>query len=129
MQILEGSGTLIQVLTPDFEFRDDRGTLLQLVHEGYKQVNVVFTRAGVFRGGHYHKENVEVFYVTSGSFDFTAEKDSLKEKYHFKAGDMFAVMPGVIHGFEYTEDSEVVALYDKGVEHTDGTMDSYPAGE
>lgn len=129
MQILEGQGVLIQVLSPDFQFEDNRGTLIQLVHEGYKQVNVVFTRAGVFRGGHYHRENVETFYVTYGSFDFTAEKGDVREKYHFEAGDMFSVLPGVIHGFDYLENTEVVALYDKGVEHRDGTMDSYPAGE
>jgi len=55
-----------------FTFNDDRGTLVQLVHEGYKQMNVVTSKKGVFRGGHYHKMNREVFYIISGHFKFTA---------------------------------------------------------
>lgn len=116
---------LIQILQPDFTFKDERGCLTQLVHEGQRQVNVVTTRGGVFRGGHYHKENVETFYVVYGRFRFTAERDGRREEQEFVTGDMFQVDPYVLHGFEYLEDSLVVALYDKGVEHADGTIDSY----
>lgn len=116
---------LIQILQPNFNFKDERGQLTQLVREGYRQVNVVTTKGGVFRGGHYHRENVETFYVVYGRFRFTAERDGVREAYEFSAGDMFSVMPNVMHGFDYLEDTLVVALYDKGVENTDGTMDSY----
>lgn len=118
-------GNLIKILKPDFRFEDERGCLTQLVHQGYRQVNVVTTKGGVFRGGHYHKENVETFYVVYGRFRFTAELDGQREEREFAAGEMFSVEPYVLHGFDYLEDSLVVALYDKGVEHTDGTMDSY----
>ena len=57
---------LYERVRPDFEFSDTRGALVQLVHEGYEQVNVLTTRAGVTRGGHYHKETAEAFFVVDG---------------------------------------------------------------
>ena len=56
---------MITVIKPDFVFEDERGSLVQLVHEGYKQINVVTSKAGVKRGRHYHKLNREGFYVVS----------------------------------------------------------------
>lgn len=122
---MAGQYRLIRILQPDFRFEDERGCLAQLVHEGYRQINVVTTKGGVFRGGHYHKDNAETFYVAYGRFRFTAEKDGVREEREFTSGDMFQVGPYVKHGFDYLEDSLVVALYDKGVEHADGTLDSY----
>ena len=60
---------LIEFLKADFCFDDERGNLVQLVREGWKQVNVIRSEAGVERGGHYHAQNSEAFYVISGSFE------------------------------------------------------------
>ena len=116
---------LIKILKPDFDFEDERGRLTQLVRSGYSQINVVSSAGGVFRGDHYHKENHEAFYVIKGSFRIVLSKDDEKEEYVFKAGDMFEVLPYVVHSFYYLEDSLLVALYDKGVEKEDGTKDIY----
>jgi len=116
---------LIEILEPDFAFEDERGELVQLAREGYRQFNVVFSKGGVIRGNHYHKENNEVFYVMSGSFELSAQKDGASEAYVFKKGDMFKVPPFVMHSFNYLEDTWVAAMYDKGVEHADGTKDIY----
>jgi dTDP-4-dehydrorhamnose 3,5-epimerase-like enzyme len=116
---------LIEYLQPDFTFEDDRGSLNQLAHEGYKQVNVVYSKAGVLRGNHYHKENKEVFYVIRGSFNLTVSKKGIEEKYHFGEGQMFLVPPMVMHSFQYLEDTDLIAMYDQGVEHEDGTKDIY----
>lgn len=116
---------LIEILKPDFEFTDERGELVQICREGYKQFNIVFSKGNVLRGDHYHKENNEVFYVVSGTFEFVASKDGETEKYTFKKGDMFLVPPYVMHSFNYLEDSLIAAMYDLGVEHKDGTKDIY----
>lgn len=116
---------LIELMKPDFVFDDGRGSLRQLVHEGYSQFNIVFSKKGVFRGGHYHKENNELFYVINGSFEFVASKGQVVEKYTFTEGDMFLVPPYVIHSFSYKEDSLLAAMYDIGVENMDGTKDIY----
>ena len=61
---------MIEFIKPDFAFTDDRGYLKQLCHEGWKQVNVSFTKSGVFRGGHYHKLNNEAFYISTEKSKF-----------------------------------------------------------
>lgn len=114
---------LIQLMQPDFIFDDERGSLRQLVHEGYSQFNIVFSKKGVFRGDHYHRENKEIFYVVNGFLELIVSKDGIVENYTFKEGDMFLVPPYVMHSFKYKEDSLLVAMYDLGVEYEDGTKD------
>ena len=46
---------LIKRIKPDFVFDDDRGTIVQLVHDGYKQVNTVFTKKGAADCMHFPK--------------------------------------------------------------------------
>ena len=117
---------LIEILRPDFTFTDGRGTLTQLVHGGFDQVNAVFTRAGAVRGRfHYHKENREVFFILSGRVLVRAEKDGEREEHTFSTGDMFAVPPYVRHDFHYTEDTYLVGMYSGCVEKPDGTKDIY----
>lgn len=35
----------------DFQFMDDRGTLVQLIHDGYKQINVIISKKTHFVAG------------------------------------------------------------------------------
>ncbi|MBQ3007877.1 MAG: cupin domain-containing protein [Clostridia bacterium] len=114
---------MITIIKPDFVFEDERGSLIQLVHEGYKQINVVTSKAGVERGRHYHKLNREGFYVVEGSFTVEARLGEKTETHLFGKGDMFIIEPYVIHTFDYHEDSVLVAFYDNGVELPDGTKD------
>lgn len=114
---------MITIIKPDFVFEDERGSLVQLVHEGYKQINVVTSNAGFERGNHFHRLNREGFYVVDGSFTLEAKLDGKKQSYEFRKGDMFIVEPNVIHRFVYHEDSILVAFYDNGVELPDGTKD------
>lgn len=115
---------LIEILEPNFRNESDKGTLLQLVREGWKQVNVVVYRKGVISGGHYHKYNEECFYIISGAIELTVWKyDDEKEKYEFHTGDMFKISKYVFHTFVYKENSMLVALYDNGVELDGDTKD------
>lgn len=116
---------LIEKLKTDFEFTDDRGTLTQLVRRGYSQVNVITSKGGMLRGGHYHKLNTEAFYIVSGSCRVTARKDDIQESFEFKAGEFFRVSPYVYHNFYYYEDTVLVSMYSLGVELEDGTKDTY----
>ena len=78
---------MLKVLKPDFHFEDERGTIDQLIHDGYRQINVITSKKGVVRGGHYHKQNDEAFYVVSGGLDVTVND----AHYHFAAGDFFGI--------------------------------------
>ena len=116
---------MIHIMKPDFEFSDERGFLCQLVHDGWKQVNVVTSKAGVRRGGHYHRLNREAFYVVEGSFSLSVTDGNQTETYTFRKGNMFLIEPGIRHDFIYLEDTVLVGLYDCGVESPDGTKDIY----
>lgn len=116
---------MIEIIRPDFKFQDERGILIQLVHEGFKQYNVIFSKKGVLRGDHYHKENREAFFVISGSFELKVRNALREEKYTFERGDMFLIPPNLVHSFYYLEDTLLVSMYDLGVERLDGTKDIY----
>lgn len=116
---------MIEILQPNFKFGDERGLLVQLVREGYKQVNVVTSKKGYKRGGHYHKLNHEVFYIVRGAVDVTARCDGKEEIHHFEVGDMFDIPPMVSHDFDFLDDTILIGLYDKGVELANGEKDIY----
>ncbi|HSQ98023.1 MAG TPA: cupin domain-containing protein [Rickettsiales bacterium] len=115
---------MIEYIKVDFDFADERGSLTQLCHDGWKQINYLSTKAGVFRGGHYHKLNKEAFYVVDGEFVLTTELDGKKEVYNIKKGDFFIVKPNVMHSMDFKKDTTMIALYDFGVEK-DGIKDIY----
>lgn len=116
---------LIRILKPDFIHKDDRGTLTQLVHDGYKQVNVIYSDPGSIRGRHYHKENTEAFYIISGKLTLILEKDGVREEHRFETEDMFEVPPYAVHEFIFTEATTLISMYSNGVEISDGLKDIY----
>lgn len=116
---------MLHRVEPDFVFENEGGKLTQLVRCGYSQVNVITSVKGSKRGGHYHKINREAFYIISGKFILTLEEDGTTEKYDIEAGDMFVIEPYQKHWFEYTEDTLLVSMYDKGVELPRGLKDIY----
>lgn len=114
---------MIKVLKPDFVFEDERGAINQLVHEGYRQVNVVYSKAGAARGGHCHGLNKEAFFIVEGALRLDAALGGEKASFTFKKGDMFEIEPGVFHDFSFLEDTVLVGMYDRGVELENGKMD------
>ena len=116
---------LIEKLKPNFEFRDERGELVQLVREGFKQVNVITSHVNMVRGGHYHKQNTEVFYIIFGKCKVVVENSKGEcEEQIFSSGDMFKIEAFVMHSFEYMEETLLISMYDNGVELED-RMDIY----
>ncbi len=118
---------MIEFIKPDFSFQDDRGELVQLCRKGWKQINVTFTKAGVFRGGHYHKNNKEAFYIIEGEIEIHLAKGGKEENITVKNGDFFILKPYAVHSFNFKKDTLMVALYDKGVEEANGQKDIYAA--
>lgn len=112
---------MLKIIKPDFEFDDERGSIIQLIHDGYKQINVITSKKSVFRGGHYHRRNKEAFYIISGALIITVNG----EKYRFVSGDFFGIEENDMHSFEFEEDTLLVSMYNIGVENTDGTKDIY----
>ena len=116
---------LFQIIKPDFEYSDQRGQLKQLVHDGWKQVNVLVTNAGVIRGIHYHKISREAFYLLSGSVDVRFRNGENHSERHFVANDFFVVLPGTVHELSFPENCVMVQMYDIPVEKEDGSKDIF----
>lgn len=116
---------LYHKLSADFVHSDERGCLTQLIHEGFSQFNVLETRRGVRRGGHYHKVSKEAFFVVFGSVQVSLKQGDKEEEALFQKGDFFLISPGVIHSMYFPEDCILAAMYDVPVEREDGTKDIY----
>ncbi len=115
---------LVEIISPDFIFEDDRGLLAQITHETFGQVNAVYTRKGAVRGNrHYHRTTKEAFFIISGEVEVYLQLDEQEETHTFKTGDMFIIPENVKHTFDYKEDTYLVALYTSCVEKEDGTKD------
>ena len=61
--------SVITFIEPEYNISDDRGYLKQLVSSGWNQTNLVFSKKNTFRGGHFHKNNDEVFFIINGTFE------------------------------------------------------------
>lgn len=116
---------LVVFIQPDFSFSDERGCLYQLCRNGWSQVNVSKSVKGVKRGGHYHKQTKEAFFIIEGEILLTLDKEGKTEQVTVKTGDFFCFEPFTKHSFEFLADTTMVALYDHGVELSDGTKDIY----
>ncbi len=113
----------------DFQHNDYRGSLTQLVHDGFKQINVLESKKGVERGSHFHKKSVEAFYLISGSVEVQFSSSDCKEKTIFGTGDFFEIQPFILHNMVFLEDCIMVQMYDIPVENPDGTKDIYMEDE
>lgn len=118
---------LIEIIKPNCKIVNENGVLIQLVRNGWNQVNVIHSKKNSKRGGHFHKINREAFYIISGKFRLDVSDEKNKESYTFGIGDMFIIQPYVIHNFEFMEDTILVSMYDKGVELPRALMDIHIA--
>lgn len=119
---------MVKRLTKDFEFCDSRGKLVQLVHEGFKQVNVLISHKGVIRGEHYHKIVTEAFYIISGQVEvsfYVSGYEKNKEQIIFSEGDFFEVQPGIVHRMFFPTECIMLQLYDEPVIMQNGKKDIY----
>lgn len=113
----------------DFQHIDERGSLSQLIHEGFKQINVLESKKGVERGSHFHKESVEAFYVVSGSVKVTLWNKEKKEEVIFDKGDFFEIHPYILHNMLFLSDCLLVQMYDIPVEKPNGVKDIFTEAE
>lgn len=116
---------LFEKLNIDFEHSDYRGRLVQIIHEGYQQVNILETKKGVTRGCHYHKRCREAFYVIKGRVEVKLKRGGEAETIEFGPNDFFAIDSKTCHSMFFLEDCLMIQMYDSPVELNDGTKDIY----
>lgn len=113
----EGMVSMISFIQPEFTHSDDRGQLVQLVSDGWKQINVTFSRSHILRGGHYHKINRELFYIISGEVAVKLLNVITQEQQELKVAKnrMFVIEKFTVHTFDFLQDTTMLACYDMGV--------------
>ncbi len=122
-------GNLYSLRDVDFQHVDNRGGLTQLIHSGFAQVNVLESKAGSSRGGHFHKRSVEAFYLISGSVEVEFIDKNQSEKRIFYKNEFFEVKPYVLHSMHFLEDCIMVQMYDVPIQRSDGTKDIFAIEE
>lgn len=115
--------SLYETLRVDFAYQDERGKLVQLVHDGYRQINILYSGGGTFRGKHYHKVSSEAFYVISGSVNVELSRGETDERAEFKEGDFFLIPPYTVHSLSFPENCVMAAMYDVPIEKDNGEKD------
>lgn len=114
---------LIEIMQPNFIHTDDRGKLVQIIRGGFNQVNIIESKSGCVRGGHFHQKNREAFYIIKGKISLYVSTEKEKEEYMFNTGDMFLIPVKIIHSFVFIEDTLLLSMYDHGVELPFGSKD------
>lgn len=113
---------MIHKLKTDFHHADERGQICQILSIPNSQVNYLFTQKDAHRGCHYHKKNREYFYIICGKIEvsaFLVDDPDSKQKYIFTAGDLFVIEPYAMHSFAFLEDTQMIVIYDLGIESED----------
>jgi dTDP-4-dehydrorhamnose 3,5-epimerase-like enzyme len=64
----------MRIIAPYKKLGDKRGSFLGIVNSGqWEEMNYVETEAGQVRGGHYHKETRELFYIIDGEIEISIQ--------------------------------------------------------
>ena len=92
----------MRMLAPYKQFSDPRGSFLGIVNsDHWEEFNYVETKAGETRGGHYHKETRELFFIIDGEIDIQIEDMNHVKRNSFRVGPgaIFVVDPLEVHIF------------------------------
>lgn len=84
------------------KIEDSRGIFLGIVNSGqWEEINFVETSANQVRGGHYHKETRELFFIIEGDIEITITELNNANISSFTVGPgaIFVIEPFEIHSF------------------------------
>lgn len=94
---------------------DERGELYEFtgVCAEFKQVNILFSKAGTKRGQHYHKILREKFYIISGFLivDVVNVETGEKTSFECKKAEQFIIEPFNQHTLTFIEDTTILSFY------------------
>ncbi len=102
-------------LSPYVKFEDDRGGLFGITQEQWSEANYIETKASHVRGGHYHKETRELFFIISGELDIAVTDLRSGKNFEFVAGkgDIFVIEPYELHTFSARTDASWINMLSK----------------
>lgn len=100
------------VLKPEFEHKDARRTLKQLLTADIKQINAYEAKRGAFLGNHYHKQTTEFFFIAKGTILYN-------DKQVFNRGAILQVSPEENHSLLCMTDVLLLSFLTKSYTESD----------
>ncbi|WP_166371110.1 cupin domain-containing protein [Psychromonas sp. SA13A] len=88
---------------PYFINKDERGVIKGICnHLKIEEINFVKSEANIIRGGHYHKDTQELFYIINGEVEVEIQdlKGNVLSSDRFISGDIFVIEPYELHTFK-----------------------------
>jgi quercetin dioxygenase-like cupin family protein len=116
----------MKIIKPYKNFKDTRGEFFGIVNNGlWEELNYIETEAGQTRGGHYHKETQELFFILEGTIEIqlTSLDGLTKHVFTVQKGQIFIVEPLEIHSFKCLTSSKWINVLSKKM--YDDAMDFY----
>lgn len=118
------------LLEPYIYQQDNRGSFTGILNSGqWEEFNYVETKAGQVRGGHYHTETKELFFILEGDIEITVSPTRGKQEQNFRVGkgSIIVIDIGEIHTFRSLTASKWINVLSKKM---DSNMpDFHRAGE
>lgn len=107
--------------SPYMTHQDARGQFTGITNETWEEVNLIETYANQVRGGHYHRQTRELFYIVSGEIEVTVEELETGEKDQFtaKANDIFVIEPMHLHTFRTLSDASWLNMLNPALDPDD----------
>ena len=103
----------MKILKPEIAVADSRGILKEVVKNfTWKQMNHFITKKGSVRGQHYHKYNLELYYLLKGklSVHITDVETKNESRFLFEKGSCFIIEPYEYHTLRYLTNVEYIIL-------------------
>lgn len=101
--------------TGRFRGGDDRGEVAMIISNSV--INHIelaeFSRSGIKRGFHFHKEYLERLYLISGTISMSAclaSTPSIKKEFTIHAGEIVTIYPMVAHAYLSVEKSIAISM-------------------
>lgn len=107
---------MIKFIKNYFAHSDERGSIKGLFNFGvWEEGNLITSKAGTIRGGHYHKGTSELFIILDGKIEITTKELGVdKEAVSIvESGDVFFIEPNILHTFNCIEDSRWINVLSK----------------
>lgn len=110
----------------DPPFRDERGTIQNLVLKPITSVAIIHSRKGSIRANHVHATDFHYSHIVSGAilyFEREIGSKEIPEPQKFTAGQMFFTPPGKEHSMLFAEDTVFITMARNVRSHTNHESD------
>jgi len=112
----------MKFIVPYKNEKDSRGLFKGLINSGtWEEINFIETEAGITRGGHYHKDTVELFFILDGDIEVTISKTNSieRQKYPVSSGQIILIEPNEIHFFRCLTRCRWINVLSKKIDEID----------